>query len=143
MALNAPKLLKLLQEAQAKIAELEAREPVVVERVVEVVGPEMVVEKEVVREVPVYHTEYKDREKLVPFEIEKIVYRDVEKVVEVPGPERVVEKLVPFEVKVPMYPHSVQRVEVERVVYQDNPEHLETIRKLQEKLCQYTSQSDS
>lgn len=70
MALNAPKLLKLLQEAQAKIAELEARGPVVVERVVEVAGPERV---------------------------------------------------------------------VERVVYQDNPDHIKTIRALQEKLCQFTS----
>lgn len=28
----------------------------------------------------------------------------------------------------------------EKPVYQDNPDHIATIRKLQEKLCQYTSQ---
>lgn len=50
--------------------------------------------------------------------------------VEVPGPERVVEveRLVPHV--------------VERVVYHDNPDHIETIRKLQEQLCLYISQSD-
>ena len=30
----------------------------------------------------------------------------------------------------------------EKPVYQDNPDHIATIRKLQEKLCQYTSQLD-
>ena len=32
------------------------------------------------------------------------------------------------------------RVTVEKPVYQDNPEHIKTIRALQEKLCQFTSQ---
>lgn len=75
MALSAAKLLKLLQDAQAKIKELEAREPEIV-------------------------TVYVDR------------------VIEVQSPN----------------------VEV---VYRDNPEHIETIKALQEKLCQFTSQSDS
>lgn len=83
MALNAPKLLKLLHEAQAKIAELEARGPMVVERVVEVIGPERIVER-VIASPPVV-------------------------------------------------------TEVERVVYQDNPAHIETIAALQERLCQFTS----
>lgn len=61
---------------------------------------------------------------------------------EVPGPERVVEKLVPFVEKVAVYPETVRRVEVERVVYVDNPEHIMTIKILQDRLCQYTSASD-
>lgn len=32
---------------------------------------------------------------------------------------------------------------VERIVYHDNPDHIETIRKLQEQLCLYISQPDS
>ena len=32
------------------------------------------------------------------------------------------------------------KVIVEKPVYQDNPEHIKTIRALQEKLCQFTSQ---
>lgn len=71
---SAAKLRRLLAEAQAKIAELESREPVTVE-----------------------------------------VVRDI--IREVPGPDR--------------------------IIYQDNPEHIATIRRLQEKLCQSTSQSDS
>lgn len=38
------------------------------------------------------------------------------------------------------------RVEVpgaERIIYQDNPDHISTIRRLQEQLCQFTSQLDS
>lgn len=31
----------------------------------------------------------------------------------------------------------------ERIIYQDNPEHVATIRSLQERLCQSISQSDS
>ena len=61
---------------------------------------------------------------------------------EVPGPERVVEKLVPFVEKVAAYPETVRRVEVEKVVYVDNPEHIMTIKILQDRLCQYTSASD-
>lgn len=49
---------------------------------------------------------------------------------EVPGPERIIQ------------PAPVTTV-VERVVYQDNPEHIATIRSLQEKLCQSISQSGS
>lgn len=116
-------------EAQARIRELEAREPEVVERVVErlveVPGPERVVE---VR---------------VPFEVVRVEYRDVIKEVEVPGTIREVEKLVPFEVQVPMYPPSVQRIEVIKEVYVDNPAHIAMIEQLQEKLCQFISQSDS
>lgn len=50
--------------------------------------------------------------------------------VEVPGPERVVEveRLFP-------YP-------VETIIYYDNPDHVETIRKLQEQLWQFTSALD-
>ncbi len=47
-------------------------------------------------------------------------------------PVEVVEKIVNV---------NVDRV-IDRPVYQDNPDHIATIRKLQEKLCQYTSQSD-
>jgi hypothetical protein len=38
------------------------------------------------------------------------------------------------------------RVEVpgaDRIIYQDNPDHIATIRRLQEQLCLYFSQSDS
>lgn len=59
-----------------------------------------------------------------PVEIEKIVYRDV-------PVDRVVDRVVTG-------PREV--VTVERVVYRDNPDHIETIKRLQEKLCQYTSQ---
>lgn len=31
----------------------------------------------------------------------------------------------------------------DRIIYQDNPEHIATIRRLQEQLCQSISQSDS
>lgn len=58
-------------------------------------------------------------------EPERVV--EVKEVVrEVPGPERVIT------------PAPVI-VEVERIVYQDNPDHIETIRKLQAKLCQSIS----
>lgn len=179
------KLRRVVNELQARIRELEARpapEPIVEVREVikEIPGPERVVEKLVPFEVyfPIEKEVYvekpviqiKEVEKLVPVEVEKIVYRDVpvEVVREIPGSERIVEKtvteyierevevLVPFEVekvvyrdvikevevKVPQYPPSVQRIETERIVYQDNPDHIETIRRLQERLCQYTSQSD-
>lgn len=68
----------------------------------------------------------RELEAMPPVEVEKVVYRDVP--VTVPGP-------------VVNTPREV--VTIERVVYQDNPDHIETIRKLQEKLCQYTSQLDS
>lgn len=58
-----------------------------------------------------------------------VVVNEVVRVVETPGPVKVIET----------------RVEIpgpERLVYQDNPDHINTIRKLQERLCQYTSQSD-
>lgn len=90
MADSIPSLRRKLAEANARIQELEARKPEVVERIVEVKSP-------VVR-------------------------------VEVPGPTR----FVPVEVPGP-----------ERVVYHDNPDHIETIRKLQEQLWQFTSVWDS
>lgn len=133
-----------LDEAKRRIIDLEKRKPEVIERIVEVEriietpGPERIVE------VP------------VPFEVIRVEYRDVikevqvpgpervtERVVEVPGPTRDVEKLVPFEVQVPMYPPSVQRVEVIKEVYVDNPAHIEMIQLLQERVCQFTSQLDS
>lgn len=113
-----PSLRRKLAEANARIQELESRPPVVVEREVKVKG-------DVVRvEIP-GPTRYVE--------------------VEVPGPERVVEVVREVEtlVPVPMYPESVRRIETERVVYYENPDHVETIRKLQEQLWQFTSVSDS
>ena len=61
----------------------------------------------------------------------------------VPAPAPPVERIV--HVDRPVYLPSVetQIIEIEKVVYQDNPEHLATIQALQERLCQFTSQSDS
>lgn len=113
---SAPALRRMLNEARERIRELEARE-------IEVHEIERVV--------------YVDK----PRDVLQTVY--VDRVVEVPGPATEVEKPVPFEVLVPQYPPSVERVEIFREVYVDNPDHIETIRALQEKLCQFTSQSDS
>ena len=157
-------------EAQARIRELEAREPEVVERVVEVQvpvdvpGPERIIYRDVpgpIREIPVkvvetvIKTVEKIVEKPVPFDVVRVEYHDVIKEVEVPGPERIVErivevpgpiryveKLVPFEVQVPMYPPSVHRIEIIKEVYVDNPAHIAMIEQLQEKVCQFISQSD-
>lgn len=52
--------------------------------------------------------------------------------------ERVVIKEVPV-IQEKVITETV-KVTVEKVVYQDNPEHIKTIRALQEKLCQFTSQ---
>lgn len=59
--------------------------------------------------------------------------------------ERVVEvvKEVERRVEVPVYINNIRERVVEKIVYHDNPDHLETIRKLQEQLWQYTSVSDS
>lgn len=94
MADSIPKLRRLLNEAQERIADLEAQ------------GYGQV--------------------------IERFVDRVVE--VEVPGPERVVEKLVAFKEPVAWYPPSVERVEVVRVEYVDNPELIATIEQLQERI---------
>lgn len=87
MADSIPSLRRKLDEANARIADLEAKEPETVEVI-----------REVVREVEV--------------EVERVVYVDR-----------------PLEVHVP--------------VYVDRPELIDTIRNLQEQLCQFTSQSDS
>ena len=148
-----------LDEAKRRIIDLEKRKPEIIERIVEVDRiietpvPERVVEVPVPFEV--IRVEYRDviKEVQVPGP-ERTVYRDVpvevpgperivERIVEVPGPTRDVEKLVPFEVQVPMYPPSVQRVEVIKEVYVDNPAHIEMIQLLQERVCQFTSQLDS
>ena len=89
MADSIPSLRRKLDEANARIADLEAKEPEAIE--VDVI-------REVVREVEV--------------EVERVVYIDR-----------------PLEVHVP--------------VYVDRPELIDTIRNLQEQLCQFTSQSDS
>lgn len=117
MADSIPSLRRKLAEAHSRIQELEARKPEVVERVVEVKGPVVRVE--------------------VPGPTRFVN-------VEVPGPERVVEVVREVEtlVPVPMYPESVRVIEVERVAYHDNPDHVETIRKLQEQLWQFTSALD-
>ena len=116
MADSVPKLRRLLNEARERIRQLESMPK-----------PEPVVEiREVVREVP---------------GPERVVYRDVP--VEVVKTEiKEVEKPVPFIEKVAVYPETVRRVEVEKVVYVDNPEHIMTIKILQDRLCQYTSASD-
>lgn len=75
-----------------------------------------------------------------PVEVERIVYVDREVEIEVPGPERVVEKIVEVEVPVAYYPPSYYRVVEDVPVYIDNPEYERTIRTLQDKLCQFTSQ---
>lgn len=126
---SVPKLRRLLNEAQEEIRELKSRAVPVQDRVITV------------------H---------VPFDVEKIIYRDVYKTVEVPI-EVPVDRPVPFEVErvvyrdvekevvvnVPVYPEKPIYIETVRVEYKDNPEHIESIKKLQEKLCQFTSQSDS
>lgn len=59
--------------------------------------------------------------------------------------ERVVEVVREVErrVEVPVYINRVKELVTERVVYHDNPDHLETIKKLQEQLWLLSSQSDS
>lgn len=156
---SAPALRRMLNEARERIRELEAREievreiervvyvdkprdvlqSVYVDRVVEVPGPERVVYKDVIEEVP---GPERVVEKNVPIYVDRIEYRDVIKEVEVPV-EVLVDNPVIVEVPIPQYPPSVERVEILREVYVDNPSHIETIRALQEKLCQFTSQSDS
>lgn len=49
--------------------------------------------------------------------------------------EKIVEKIVTVKELVPSPP-------IVKLVYVDNPDHIDTIRKLQEKICQFTSQSD-
>lgn len=144
MADSVASLRRKWGEAQARIRELEAREPEVVDRVVyvdkivQVPGPERVVYREVPVEVPgPERTVYRD----VPVDVPG-PERIVERIVEVPGPIRDVEKLVPFEVQVPMYPPSVHRIEIIKEVYVDNPAHIAMIEQLQEKVCQFISQSD-
>lgn len=56
---------------------------------------------------------------------------------------RIVEKIIDRVVEVPVRSVEILEKTVESVVYVDNPEHIETINKLKERLCQYTSQSDS
>lgn len=60
----------------------------------------------------------------------------VERVVEVKGP------VVRVEVPGPTRFVSIEVPGPERVVYCDNPDHVETIRKLQEQLWQFTSALD-
>lgn len=127
MADSIPKLRRLLNEANARIRELESRA---------VPEPEVrVVEK------PVEVVKYVDRvvEKPVLKEVEKVVYRDnpVEVVRYV---DRIVEKPVLKEVKVAYYPPSVERVETEKLVYCQDPAQEETIRQLQDQICRLTSQ---
>ena len=99
MADSIPSLRRLVNELQVKIRELESRPPVVVEKIVHALGPERIVEKVVLKEVP--------------------------------GPERIVERVILKE-----HPATV----TERVVYIDNPDHIEMIKTLQGKLCQSISQ---
>lgn len=117
MALSAPRLLKLLQDAQAKIKELEAREP-------------EVVVKETVKEVPVEVIQF--REIFVDRVVEVPVAREVfvDRVVEIPGPVITLRS-------------EPEQIEVEVIKYIDNPDHIKTIEALKEQLCQFTSQSDS
>lgn len=117
MADSIPSLRRKLAEANARIQELESRPARVVEREVKVRGDTVYVETP-------------GPTRFVP--------------VETPGPERVVEVVREVEtlVPVPMYPETVRRIETERVVYCDNPDLVDTIRKLQEQLWQYTSQTD-
>lgn len=145
MADSIPSLRRKLDEANAEIKKLRLAKPeekiiekvVYVNKEVEVPGPERVV--------------YVDREVTVPGP-ERVVY--VNRDVPVPGPEKVVEVVkvvkekgdtkvveIPVEVEKPVY----KQVEVEKVVYVDNPEHIRTIEKLQERLfeCQNISQSAS
>lgn len=156
MADSIPSLRRKLNEAMARIRELESRPPEIREVVREVQLPGEVIIKEVEKPIPfeVVKVEYRDKivevpgetvtveiEKPVPFEVEVVKWREVvkegpervvtvERIVEVPGPERVFERVV--EIAGP-----------ERVIYQDNPDHIAMIKKLQEKLCQFTSQSGS
>lgn len=64
--------------------------------------------------------------------IEKVIEIEKEVVKEVEGPVRFVEII--REVEIPVYHTKVRTLEVERVVYHDNPEHIESIRKLQDRI---------
>ena len=114
MADSVPSLRRLVNELQVKIRELESRPLVVVEKIVHALGPERIVEKVVLKEVV-------GPERIV----EKVVLK------EVVGPERIVERVILKE-----QPATV----TERVVYIDNPDHIEMIKTLQGKLCQSISQ---
>lgn len=118
MADSIPSLRRKLAEAHAEIERLKGAPARVVDRVVHVKGPTVYVE--------------------TPGPT-RFVDRNVE------GPERVVEVVREVEtlVPVPMYPESVRCIDVERVVYADNPEHIATISKLQDQVWQLTSALDS
>lgn len=127
MADSIPSLRRLVNELRAEVRELKSR-------------PAEVVEKVLVREVPVDVV----REIKIPVieYVEKVVNRPIIQYIENPAPPReVITKLV--EIEVPVEKLRIVPVYLDRPVYQDNPDHIETIRKLQEKLCQFTSQLDS
>lgn len=69
--------------------------------------------------------------------VDRVITREVpvDRIVQV---EKVVIKEVPV-IQEKVITETV-KVTVEKPVYQDNPEHIKTIRALQEKLCQFTSQ---
>ena len=126
MADSIPKLRRIVNEQAERIRELEARPATVV--------VEKVVEKTVAVPGPVRYVD-----KPVPFEVEVVKWRDV--VEKVQSPPEVITKVVEVESPVEVIKY-VNIPGPERVIYQDNPDHLATIRALQEKLCQFTSQSD-
>ena len=158
MAESIPQLRRLLNDATARIRELESKPPVTVEVVKEVMvsGPERVVVKEVITPGP-ERVEYRDRVVKVPVAMPAEVVTITREVIkEVPGPVEVktvfveVEKIVEVVKEVPG-PEVVRVVEIktpdltpqtERLVYTDNPDHIETIKKLQDKICQLSSQLD-
>jgi len=117
-----PSLRRRLAEAQAKIAELEARKPAGVV-------------KEVRVEVPVDRVVYRDR--VVPQEVERVVYRDRVVTEQLPP---VVEKEyihVPVDREVVRY----ETIETVREVYVTDPVQEQTIRELQERLREWQSTS--
>jgi len=99
-------------ELREKNEELRAQKAKVQERVVEVPGPERIVTKEVIKEVPVPGPE-------------RIVTKEVIKEVEVPGPERIVTKEVIKEVEVPG-PERIVTKEVIKEVPVEGPERVVT-----------------
>ena len=93
----------------------------------------LAVAHERIRELEAREPEVVEVDRIVTVQVEgpeRIV--DRVKVVQVEGPERIVDRVKVVQVEGP-----------ERVVYIENPDLERTIRDLQERLCQFTSASDS
>lgn len=122
-------MMSIIAEKDRKIAELNSRQPEVIEReVIKEVPVEVEVIKEVVKEVEVKVPEI--RYEKVPVEIEVPIetIKEVEKIVEVEVPveiEKIVEKIVEKEVPVEVVKEVIKEVKV------DNPELLKQLEEMQ------------